>query len=191
MNSELRRKLDTIPRRPGVYLMKDKAGRIIYVGKAKRLDLRLRSHFSGALDHPKQRAMIRKTVDLDVIATDSDVDALILEMTLIKEKRPVYNINLKDDKRFPFVKVTMQEAFPRIELTRRVKEDGARYFGPYTDVGALRQSLRMLRTVSRSAHVPATSPAAARPSRMPRLLHPPLPGSLHQARGGRRIPERG
>jgi excinuclease ABC subunit C len=162
MNSELRRKLEAIPRRPGVYLMKDKAGRILYVGKAKRLDLRLRSHFSGALDHPKQRAMIRKTSDLDVIATDTDVDALILEMTLIKEKRPVYNINLKDDKRFPFVKVTMQEAFPRIELTRRVKEDGARYFGPYTDVGALRQSLRMLRTV-----FPVRSCPGDRPGRGP------------------------
>lgn len=147
MTSELRRKLGTIPQRPGVYLMKDRAGRIIYVGKAKRLDLRLKSHFSGASDHPKQLAMIRKTVDLDVIATETEVDALILEMTLIKEKRPIYNINLKDDKRFPFVKVTMQEAFPRIELTRRIKKDGARYFGPYTDVGALRHSLRTLRTI--------------------------------------------
>ncbi|MDZ4805689.1 MAG: excinuclease ABC subunit UvrC [Candidatus Eisenbacteria bacterium] len=162
MTSELRRKLGSIPRRPGVYLMKDRTGRIIYVGKAKRLDLRLRSHFSGASDHPKQIAMIHKTVDLDVIATDTEVDALILEMTLIKEKRPVYNINLKDDKRFPFVKVTMQEEFPQIVLTRRVKADGARYFGPYTDVGALRQSLRNLRTI-----FPLRSCPGDRPGRGP------------------------
>jgi len=162
MMSELRRKLGTIPRRPGVYLLKDRTGRIIYVGKAKRLDLRLRSHFSGASDHPKQLAMIRKTVDLDVIATESEVDALVLEMTLIKEKRPVYNINLKDDKRFPFVMVTMQEAWPRIELTRRVRDDGARYFGPYTDVAALRQSLRNLRTI-----FPLRSCPGDRPGRGP------------------------
>ena len=162
MVSELRRKLGTIPRRPGVYLLKDRTGRIIYVGKAKRLDLRLKSHFSGTSDHPKQVAMIRKTVDLDVIATESEVDALVLEMTLIKEKRPVYNINLKDDKRFPFVMVTMQEPFPRIELTRRVRDDGARYFGPYTDVGALRQSLRNLRTI-----FPLRSCPGDRPGRGP------------------------
>ena len=162
MTTELRRKLGSIPRRPGVYLMKDRTGRVIYVGKAKRLDLRLKSHFFGASDHPKQLAMIRKTVDLDVIATDTEVDALVLEMTLIKEKRPVYNINLKDDKRFPFVKVTIQEAYPRIVLTRRVREDGARYFGPYTDVGALRQSLRNLRTI-----FPLRSCPGDRPGRGP------------------------
>lgn len=146
MNDTIRRKLESLPRRPGVYLMKDRSGRIIYVGKARRLDHRLRSHFAGS-DHPKQQAMIRRVADLDFIATDTEVDALILEMTLIKEKRPVYNINLKDDKRFPFVKVTVQEAWPRIVLTRRVRDDGARYYGPYTDVRALRLTLRGLRTI--------------------------------------------
>jgi excinuclease ABC subunit C len=162
MTADLQKKLETIPRRPGVYLMKDAAGRILYVGKANRLDQRLRTHFSGASDHPKQVALIARVHDVDVIATDSEVDALILEMTLIKEKRPPYNINLKDDKRFPLVKVTVQEEWPRILLTRKVKEDGARYFGPYTDVRALRLTLRNLRTV-----FPVRSCPGARPGRGP------------------------
>lgn len=162
--ARLETRLANLPRNPGVYLMKDRTGRIIYVGKAQRLDHRVRSYFSGTPTHPKQAALVRRVVDIDVIVTDSDMEALILEMTLIKEKRPVYNINLKDDKRFPFVKVTLQEPWPRILLTRRVKGDGARYFGPYTDVRALRQTLRNLRVV-----FPLRSCGGARPGRGPQL----------------------
>ena len=164
MSTDLTRKLSHLPKLPGVYLMKDRTGRILYVGKAKRLDHRVRSYFSGTADHPKLVALVKRIVDIDFIATGSEVDALILEMTLIKEKRPAYNINLKDDKRFPFVKVTVAEPFPRIFLTRRVKEDGARYFGPYTDVRALRQTLRTLRTL-----FPVRSCMGDRPGRGPQF----------------------
>ncbi len=164
MNDRIERKLSNLPRLPGVYLMKDRTGRILYVGKAKRLDQRVRSYFTGTHDHPKHHALVRRIDDLDVIATDSDVDALILEMTLIKEKRPVYNINLKDDKKFPFVKVTVSEPYPKVFLTRKVRDDGSRYFGPYTDVRSLRQTLRTLRTL-----FPVRSCMGDRPGRGPQL----------------------
>lgn len=147
MNPVLQRKLDALPRVPGVYLMKDRAGRIIYVGKARRLDQRVRSYFSGRPADPKGRALRVRIQDLDFIATESEADALLLEMTLIKEKRPRYNIMLKDDKRYPLVKVTVKEACPRVFVARRVRDDGARYFGPFTDARSLRQTLRTLRTI--------------------------------------------
>jgi len=118
--SELDLKLSHLPRRPGVYLFKDAQGRILYVGKASRLDHRVRSYFqAGGTDHPKQAAFVPRVRDVDVIVTDSDVEALLLEMTLIKEKRPPYNIRLRDDKRFPYLKVTLGEAYPKTLITRR------------------------------------------------------------------------
>lgn len=144
----LTQKLAHLPRRPGVYLMKDKGGKILYVGKAKRLDHRVRSHFgAGAAGHPKQSALLARVRDIETIVTDSDVEALLLEMTLIKEKRPAYNIRLRDDKRYPYLKITLAEDYPKAIITRRTPRDGSRYFGPFTDAGALRRTMKMVRTL--------------------------------------------
>jgi len=159
--SELDLKLSHLPRRPGVYLMKDAQGRILYVGKASRLDHRVRSYFqAGGTDHPKQAAFVPRVRDVDVIVTDSDVEALLLEMTLIKEKRPPYNIRLRDDKRFPYLKVTLGEPYPKTIITRRTPRDGSRYFGPFTDAGALRRTIKMVRTL-----IPIRSCMGTRPGR--------------------------
>jgi len=133
---------------PGVYVFKGQGGRVLYVGKAKRLDQRVRSHFqSPDLIGPRQVALIRKVRDLDFIAVDSEGDALHLEATLVREHQPPYNIRLKDDKRYPYIRVSWQEAYPRMSLVRRIERDGARYFGPYTEVKALRELLRMTQTI--------------------------------------------
>lgn len=127
--------------------MKDVAGRIIYVGKAKSLRNRVRAYFRHTSPyHPKISALISKISDFEVLATDSEMEALILEANLIKQHKPRYNVNLKDDKRYPYVKVT-DEPFPRVLVVRRVKKDRAKYFGPYTNVKAMRNTLKMLRKV--------------------------------------------
>ncbi len=160
---ELAQKLAHLPRRPGVYIMKDRHGRILYVGKATRLDHRVRSYFNaGGTDHPKQAAFVPRVSDIETIVTDSDVEALLLEMTLIKEKRPPYNIRLKDDKRFPFLKITLGEDYPKAVITRRTPRDGSRYFGPYTDAGALRRTVKMVRSI-----FPIRSCMGSRPGRGP------------------------
>lgn len=144
----LEHKLATLPTRPGVYLMKNEAGEIIYVGKAKNLRNRVRSYFQRAKDHaPKVRVMVSHITDLEYIVTDSEVEALILESNLIKEHAPRYNVRLKDDKTYPYIKVTLNEHFPRVLLVRSRVNDGARYFGPYTDVKAVRETLDFLRAV--------------------------------------------
>ena len=141
---DVKTKLQNLPAKPGVYLMKDTWGRVIYVGKAKSLRNRVRAYFHHtAPHHPKIAALISKISDLDVLVTDSEMEALILEANLIKQHRPRYNVNLKDDKRYPYLKVT-DEPFPRVLVVRRVKKDAARYFGPYTNVKAMRQTLRIL-----------------------------------------------
>ncbi|UCB52394.1 MAG: excinuclease ABC subunit UvrC [Candidatus Zixiibacteriota bacterium] len=144
---DLKTKLKNLTTKSGVYLMKDAAGRIIYVGKAKSLRNRVRAYFHHTPPyHPKLSALISRISDFDVLATDSEMEALILEANLIKQHKPRYNVNLKDDKRYPYVKVT-DEPFPRVLVVRRVKKDRAKYFGPYTNVKAMRNSLKMLRKV--------------------------------------------
>ncbi|MGB2990362.1 MAG: excinuclease ABC subunit UvrC, partial [Candidatus Zixiibacteriota bacterium] len=143
----LKTKLKNLPAKPGVYLMKDASGRIIYVGKAKSLRNRVRAYFHHTSPHhPKISALISKISDFDVLATDSEMEALILEANLIKQHKPRYNVNLKDDKRYPYLKVT-DEPFPRVLVVRRVKKDRAKYFGPHTNVKAMRNTLKMLRKV--------------------------------------------
>jgi excinuclease ABC subunit C len=128
--------------------MKNGRGRILYVGKAKNLSARIRSYMQrpDALD-AKTSSLMRATEGIDFIATDTEVEALVLECTLIKEHRPRYNIRLKDDKRYPYLKLTRQERFPRLFLVRRVENDGAEYFGPFTDTNAVRRTLRTIRTI--------------------------------------------
>lgn len=140
--------LAVLPTSPGVYLMKDAMGEVIYVGKAINLRNRVRSYFQPSSDHsPKVAAMVEHIADLDYIVTASELEALILECNLIKKHRPRYNVRLRDDKTYPFIKVTTDESYPGVYLTRRVLRDGSRYFGPYTDASAVRQTLRLLKRV--------------------------------------------
>lgn len=146
MTNLVAEKLKLLPDSPGVYIMKDDHGKIIYVGKAIVLKNRVRQYFQSSRNHtPKVRAMVSHIADIETIMTANEVESLILEANLIKKHRPRYNIRLKDDKSYPYVKVTVQEDFPRVFITRRVLRDGARYFGPYTNVTALRDSLKLLR----------------------------------------------
>jgi len=148
-------KLPHLPDGPGVYLWRDADGTVLYVGKAKRLRSRVRSYW--AQDHeanPKTRGLLRKVHSLDTIVVPTEAHALILEATMIKEYRPRFNIALRDDKSYPYIKVTVQEPFPRVIVTRRLLDDGARYFGPYTDVGAMRKALNVVKRIFtvRSCH---------------------------------------
>jgi excinuclease ABC subunit C len=143
---QLADKLKLLPARPGVYIFRDAADKIIYIGKALSLKNRVRSYFQArASQPPKTRLMVEKIADLDYIVTDSEVEALILEQNLIKENRPHYNVLLKDDKSYPYLKVTLGETYPRVMITRRHVKDGSRYFGPYTRVGAVNETLRLLK----------------------------------------------
>jgi len=139
-------KLAHLPDTPGVYLWKAADGAVLYVGKAKRLRPRVRSYFgSDHLESLKTRALVAQIADVETIVVPSETHALILEANLIKEHRPRFNITLRDDKSYPYVKVTVQEPFPRVFVTRRLESDGARYFGPYTDVSAMRRALDVVR----------------------------------------------
>jgi excinuclease ABC subunit C len=137
--------LSKIPDSPGVYLMKDVSGDVIYVGKAISLSRRVRSYFQASAGHtPKTKVLVRQIEDIEVILTDTEIDALVLEANLIKKYRPRYNVRLKDDKRYPYVKVTVNERFPRIFLTRRRLMDNALYFGPYTNSRAIRSIVELI-----------------------------------------------
>lgn len=145
---DLQQKLSLLPTNPGVYLMKNDAGEIIYVGKAVNLRNRVRSYFQKSAAHPiKVQVMVEHIHDFEYIVTDSEVEALILENNLIKKYSPRYNVRLKDDKTYPYIKVTVQEDFPRVLMVRRRLDDGARYFGPYTDVTVVKKTLSFLRTL--------------------------------------------
>jgi excinuclease ABC subunit C len=146
MIEKITEKLQLLPDKPGVYIMKDEQGKIIYVGKAIILKNRVRSYFQSSRNHSaKVQAMVARIDDFEYIITGSEIEALILECNLIKKHRPKYNISLRDDKTYPYVKVTTNEAFPRVFVTRRVQKDGAKYFGPYTNVGAVHESIKLLR----------------------------------------------
>jgi len=140
---QIKDKLSNLPSQPGVYLFMNNAGKIIYVGKAKNLKNRVRSYFQKNIESPKTLALVNKVEDFQLIITESEVEALVLENNLIKQHQPRYNINLKDDKSFPYICVT-NEPFPQIFTTRNLVRDGSRYFGPYTDVKNMKASLRMI-----------------------------------------------
>ena len=141
----IRQALAVLPQKPGVYLMHDAEGKVIYVGKAVVLKNRVRSYFRNLASHtPKVKAMVAKIAEIETIVTNSEVEALILECNLIKKYRPRYNIMLKDDKTYPYLKVT-HEDFPRLVMTRRKQKDGARYYGPYADAGAMHATAKLLK----------------------------------------------
>ena len=137
--------LDQIPKLPGIYIMKDGKGEMLYIGKAKSLFHRVRSYFADAADHhPRTRIFVRKVKDIKFLTTQTEQEALILESNFIKKHQPRYNILLKDDKHYPYIRMTTQETYPRLEVVRRVKKDGAAYFGPYTMVREVRDTIRLI-----------------------------------------------
>lgn len=147
MNQELEIKIQNLPQSPGVYQFKDATGKVIYVGKAKNLKNRVKSYFVKSQPlNPKINALVSKIHDIEIIVTSSEVEALILEANLIKKLKPKYNVSLKDDKSYPYIVVT-NEPFPRVYSTRRIKLDGSRYFGPYTDAYSLKQTLKLIRSI--------------------------------------------
>jgi len=146
-NELLKDKLENLPAKPGIYQFKDKNGKVIYVGKSKNLRNRVRSYFQiGKPQDAKTNAMIRHINDLEIIIVDSEIEAFLLEDNLIKSLRPKYNIMLRDDKSYPYVRVTNEE-YPRIYATRKIVRDGSKYFGPYTDVRSIKQIIRSIRTI--------------------------------------------
>lgn len=145
---DLQEKLNNLPGKPGVYLYKNAQGKIIYIGKAKNLRNRVRSYFHDSAQHsPKTRHLVRDIADIEFIIAGSELEALLLENTLIKKHQPKYNIRLKDDKRYPYIKVHWQDPFPRVTTTRRLQNDGARYFGPYTAAWAAYRTLDLVRKI--------------------------------------------
>lgn len=140
--------LEGLPAKPGCYLMKDERGRVLYVGKAVNLRSRVRSYFQPSAQHSRKTAeLVARVADLEWIVVGSELEALILEMNLIKRHRPKYNVRLKDDKRYPYIKVHWGDPFPKVTVTRRLKDDGSRYYGPYTSVWAVHQTLDVLRRI--------------------------------------------
>jgi excinuclease ABC subunit C len=146
VSEQLQRKVDALPESPGVYLWRDAEGEVLYVGKAKRLRGRVRNYIEPGTQHsPKNRLLVRLIADVETIVVASEAQALILENNLIKEYRPRFNVRLKDDKTYPSIAITVGEPFPRLLVTRRRDVRGAKYFGPYTDVGQLRKTLAVIR----------------------------------------------
>lgn len=144
----LQDKLKNLPENPGVYIMHGENNEIIYVGKAINLKNRVRQYFQSSKNqHPKVAAMVERITDFEYIITDSELEALILECNLIKKHRPKYNIMLKDDKHYPYIKITMNEDYPRLLIVREIKKDGAKYFGPYTDLTAVNRTIDLLKSL--------------------------------------------
>lgn len=140
--------LDNAPKSPGVYIFKDHKGDILYIGKAKVIRNRVRSYFRGNGDHlePRTHTMVKKITDIEFIVTDSEVESLLLEANLIKENSPRYNVLLRDDKSYPYVRIT-NESYPRVFITRNIVKDGSKYYGPYTDVTNLRSTMRVVKKI--------------------------------------------
>ena len=148
ISSHIQGILDTLPTKPGCYIYKNDRGEIIYVGKAVNLRNRVRSYFHDHDQHDlKTRQLVRHIAHIEWIVVGSELEALILEMNLIKKHRPHYNIRLKDDKRYPYIKVHWADPFPKITVTRQMTKDGSRYYGPYTSVWAVHQTLDLLRHI--------------------------------------------
>ena len=145
-SQELQSKLDHLPDQPGVYLFRDTQGELLYIGKASVLSNRVRSYFQKGTDHsPKNAVLLGHIADLETIVTRSELEALILESNLIKQHRPRFNVVLRDDKQYPYLRLPIKEDFPRLSIVRRVQKDGALYYGPYTPAGALRETLKVIK----------------------------------------------
>jgi excinuclease ABC subunit C len=144
----LQSKLSHLPDQPGVYLFKDRSGDVLYIGKAARLADRVRSYFLKGADHtPKTALLVGQIADLETMVTRSELEALILESNLVKRHRPRFNVVLRDDKQYPYLRLPVKDRFPRLSIVRRVQKDGALYYGPYTPAGALRETLKVIKKV--------------------------------------------
>ena len=144
---KIKKKAEVAPQRPGVYIYRDARGKPLYVGKAKSLRQRVRSYFHNSAAHaPKTLQMLSEATDLEFILAGSEIEALILENNFIKKERPRFNVLLRDDKNYPYLKLTTQDDFPRVTLVRRARRDGSEYFGPYLPASGARRSLRMIAT---------------------------------------------
>ncbi|MEX2031235.1 MAG: excinuclease ABC subunit UvrC, partial [Dehalococcoidia bacterium] len=144
--SSILRQVRALPEKPGVYVMRDQRGDVIYIGKARRLRDRVRSYFGSSRSlEPKVRALAEQVVNIEHVVTNTEAEALHLEATLVKRHQPVYNVRLKDDKHYPYLKVDIQNPWPRVTITRRVETDGARYFGPYASAGSVRRTLDVVK----------------------------------------------
>jgi len=144
----LKGQLDTLPSKAGCYLYKDAEGKVIYVGKAINLRNRVRSYFHDRAQHDRRiEKLVQNICDIEWIVVGSELEALILEMNLIKKHRPHYNVRLKDDKRYPYIKVHWADPFPTVTVTRQLEQDGSRYYGPYTSVWAVHQTLDLVRHI--------------------------------------------
>ena len=141
----LKEKVNSLPSRPGVYIMKDRSGKVVYVGKASNLKKRVASYFKTSGISRRHEALVEKIHDISYISTQNEAEALIYEASLIKSFKPKYNIELKDDKSYPLLKLTLNEDFPRLLITRKINADGSKYYGPYTNVKLLRQALRLIK----------------------------------------------
>ncbi len=148
MDEQIKNILDSLPVKSGCYLMKDAEAKVIYVGKAVNLRSRVRSYFHTHANHDRRiQKMVSHIRDIEWIVVGSELEALILEMNLIKKYRPNYNVRLKDDKRYPYIKIHWANAYPTVTITRQMIQDGSRYFGPYTSVWAVHQTLDLLRRI--------------------------------------------
>ena len=146
--ADLQSKLAHLPEQPGVYLFKDEAGDVLYIGKAAKLSDRVRSYFLKSTDHnPKTSLLVSLIADLETMVTRSELEALILESNLVKRHKPRFNVVLRDDKQYPYLRLPIKEPFPRLSIVRRVQKDGALYYGPYTPAGALRETLKVIKRV--------------------------------------------
>ena len=184
---ELTQKLDTLPERPGVYIYRSSDRTVIYVGKAVVLRNRVRSYFQANRD-PKTRRLVSEIADLEWIVTDTELEALILENELIKRHRPRFNVRLKDDKTYPYIKLHWNEDFPKVTIVRRMERDGGRYYGPFTSAYAVRQTLDVLRRVFPYLDCTARSPAAT-PSPVSTITSSAAPGRA-SARWTARVTDR-
>ena len=173
------RELDHLPVRPGVYMLKDGDGDVLYIGKANALRARVRSYFRpDRAQSLRTRELARRTAAVETIVVGSGAEALILEANLIKEYRPRFNIQLRDDKSYPHIKVTVAEPFPRVFVTRRLRQDGSRYFGPYTSVGLMRQSLEVVKRLYTVRSCRYRLPEGISGASLPGLPHRAVPGPL-------------
>ncbi|MGC4047244.1 MAG: GIY-YIG nuclease family protein [Armatimonas sp.] len=173
----LAEKLKSLPTNPGCYIYKSAEGQIIYVGKAINLRNRVRSYFQKSANHsPKTKRLVSHIVDMEWIVTDSELEALILECNLIKKHQPKYNIRLRDDKHYPYLQLTTSEPFPRLLITRRVKQDDKnRYFGPFTNSHAVSESMNLVYKLFPAGYLPKAMDQQAGAKALSLLSHGPLP----------------
>ena len=188
----LKEKIEKLPGSPGVYLYRDSSGKIVYVGKAKSLRNRVRSYFQeGRPLDPKTDRLVSEVADVECIVTDSEVEALILESTLVKKNQPRYNVNLKDDKSFPYLKLTVNEPYPRIFITRRIKRDGALYFGPFLPASYARQTIKLINKYFKlrtcNLEIDGSLPRPCLDYQMKRCLGPCVAGLCSREQYGRAV----